>query len=416
MTSQRKTTTPSPLFDTLAQTHIAYLPKGLTEKYHLDYQYALQFLHSYRGSEATFNAYRREIERLLHWSWKIAKRSIKRLKREDFETFIRFCQNPPPAWIGTKTVKRFQEKEGERVPNPEWRPFVASVSKQAFRIGVSADPKKYALSQKALQAIFSVLGSFYNYLIQEDYIAWNPVAQIRQKSQFIQKQQTHRAIRRLSNLQWGYVLESTEALAKQDPEQHERSLFIMNALYGMYLRISELSASARWQPQMGDFQKDLDGNWWFVTVGKGNKERQISVSDAMLDALRRYRAHLNLSPLPSPGEQTPLIMKQNGKGPITSTRHIRSIVQECFDTAYARMQADGLKEDAEELKTATVHWLRHTGISEDVKHRPREHVRDDAGHASSAITDKYIDIGRRERHASARHKKIQPFDEETLPQ
>jgi hypothetical protein len=50
--------------------------------------------------------------------------------------------------------------------------------------------------------------------------------------------------------------------------------------------------------------------------------------------------------------------------------------------------------------------LRHTGISEDVKHRPREHVRDDAGHGSSAITDRYIDVERAERHASARNKRI----------
>jgi hypothetical protein len=56
---------------------------------------------------------------------------------------------------------------------------------------------------------------------------------------------------------------------------------------------------------------------------------------------------------------------------------------------------------------ATVHWLRHTGISDDVKIRPREHVRDDAGHSSSAITDKYIDIELRERHRSARNKIIE---------
>jgi len=49
-----------------------------------------------------------------------------------------------------------------------------------------------------------------------------------------------------------------------------------------------------------------------------------------------------------------------------------------------------------------------------VKHRPREHVRDDAGHSSSAITDKYIDIELRERHASGKKKRIKPdcmFDE-----
>lgn len=46
------------------------------------------------------------------------------------------------------------------------------------------------------------------------------------------------------------------------------------------------------------------------------------------------------------------------------------------------------------------------GISDDVKHRPSEHVRDDAGHNSSHIADKYIDIELRERHASAKNKAI----------
>ena len=91
---------------------------------------------------------------------------------------------------------------------------------------------------------------------------------------------------------------------------------------------------------------------------------------------------------------------------MTSTRQIRRIVQECFDKSFQRMKADGLEDDAFELKTATVHWLRHTGISEDVKHRPREHVRDDAGHASMATTDRYIDSDLRERHASGRDKNI----------
>jgi hypothetical protein len=59
------------------------------------------------------------------------------------------------------------------------------------------------------------------------------------------------------------------------------------------------------------------------------------------------------------------------------------------------------------MMDATVHWLRHTGISDDVKIRPREHVRDDAGHSSGAITDKYIDIELKERHKSAKRKPIQ---------
>jgi hypothetical protein len=54
----------------------------------------------------------------------------------------------------------------------------------------------------------------------------------------------------------------------------------------------------------------------------------------------------------------------------------------------------------------SLHWLRHTGISDDVKIRPREHVRDDAEHSSSAITDRHVDIELKERHKSARKKPI----------
>lgn len=409
---------PAPLFDSLCSFNNNKESEYINEHFIVtdaaeDYKHAAQFLYSYRGSEATFNSYRRELERFLQWCWTVAGKSLKEIRRADFESFVEFCEKPPKSWIGIKNVPRFMEKEGKRQPHPEWRPFVATISKVLHRKGEEADPKKYSLSQKALQAIFAICSSFYNYLIQEDYVGFNPVAQIRQKSKFIRKHQGKPIIRRLTELQWAYVIETAELLAKENPTDHERTLFIMNALYGMYLRISELAASSRWEPQMGHFQKDHDGNWWFLTVGKGNKERMITVSDAMLTALKRYRTSLGLTPLPFPGESTPLISKSRGGGSITSTRHIRVIVQKCFDEAIERMMRDNFVEDAEQLKSATVHWLRHTGISDDVKHRPREHVRDDAGHGSSAITDKYIDIELRARHASAKKKKIKP-DEEVI--
>lgn len=59
---------------------------------------------------------------------------------------------------------------------------------------------------------------------------------------------------------------------------------------------------------------------------------------------------------------------------MTSTRAIKSIVQTCFDEAIKQLNADKLYDEADILRTATVLWLRHTGISDDVKIRPREHV------------------------------------------
>ena len=358
-----------------------------------DYQCAAEFIYSYRGSPDTFSTYRREIEHFLHWCLVVAKKSLKQVVREDIETYVEFSKQPPPSWIGQKNVPRFLLRQGERVPNHDWRPYVHASG-------------EFAISQSALQSLFSVLSSFFNFLVQENYLSANPVAQIRQKSKFLRKQQSQGKIRRLSPLQWDFVIETAESMAAEQPQIHERTLFVMNALFAMYLRISELVDTSRWQPQMGHFQADQDGNWWLLTVGKGNKEREISVSDAMLAALKRYRLSRGLSGLPMPGESSPLVHKTRGKGGIASTRQIRGIVQKCFDAAAEKMRTNGFSEDAERLSAATVHWLRHTGISEDVKHRPREHVRDDAGHGSSAITDRYIDVERAERHASARQKLI----------
>jgi site-specific recombinase XerD len=397
-----KSKSPKALFDTLEEMPnpfkhpaptVDHLLEAPIEHALEEYRLANEFLYSYRGSPDTFSTYRRELEHFIQWCWLIAKTPIKGAQRDSIEAYAEFAKAPPAAWIGEKNVARYLNRNGERQSNSDWRPYVTTKG-------------EYLISQSGLQSLFSVLSSFFNFLIQEGYLSANPVSQIRQKSKFLRRSQAKSQIRRLSPVQWSFVIEVAETLAETDPKTHERTLFVMNALFAMYLRISELVETPRWAPQMGHFQPDLEGNWWFTTVGKGNKEREVSVSDEMLVALKRYRQSRSLRSLPTPGELSPLIHKTRGKGGITSTRQIRSIVQKCFDLAQENMRKNGLPEEAERLSSATVHWLRHTGISEDVKTRPREHVRDDAGHGSSAITDRYIDVERAERHASAKQKLI----------
>ncbi len=396
---------PVVLFDAMAYVEEQTPPNSLTKNQRNDFIATINFLKCYTGSQGTFNAYRRETERLLQWTWLIEDKTLTQIKREDIEAFIKFCQKPPKAWIGLKKAPRFIDREGLRIPNAEWRPFVVTISKSAHRKGERPTKEAYEPSQNTIKEILAILSSYFNYLLQEEYLPVNPVALIRQKSKFVQKRQSQK-IRRLSELQWQTVINTAERMAEENPQSHERTLFILSALYSMYLRISELVASDRWTPTMNDFHKDHNGLWWFTTVGKGNKERQIAVSDAMLKALKRWRKYLGLSQLPTPADQSPLIPKLKGKGAITNTTHIRSIVQVCFDRAIIQLSADGQKAESEALIDATVHWLRHTGISDDVKIRPREHVRDDAGHSSSAITDKYIDVELVERHRSAKRKLI----------
>ena len=432
----KKNYIPIPVFDTLSETtdlckliYDADNPRQQIKKYLeqcfsqskinlpsfavKDFEIALKFLFSYRGSEATFGAYRRDIERLIQWSWFVKEESVLKLKREDIESFIEFCIKPSKKWIGLKVVARFKVKDGLKIPNSEWRPFEASLNKKEFKDGNLPTKDDFAFSQKALRAMFAILSSFYNYCLQEEMINANPVALIRQKSKFLRQESTTPVIRRLSDKQWQTVLNLAKEKSKIDVK-HERTVFILSCLYGMYLRISELTASERWTPTMGDFFKDAENNWWFKTVGKGNKARQIAVSNDMLKALKHYRTeYLKLSPYPLLDENTPLIgHTTNINKPMTDERVIRRLVQTCFDDAAFELSKNN-PEEAQNLYSATVHWLRHTGISDDVKTRPREHVRDDAGHSSGAITDKYIDIVLAARAKSAKNKPIEAIDKKS---
>lgn len=407
---RHKFPTPVPLIDTLDNL-FELRAEDLHQPIYAeqDLNHSIDFLQQYDGSKATFSAYRKEVERLLQWSWLIAEKSILDLGRADIEEYIQFCLKPPKSWIALKRVPRFASKDGLRVPNKAWRPFVADVSKADHYAGITADKAKYQLSQKSIQEIFTILSSFYKYLQLSDLVPNNPVALIRQKSKYLRKQQGTKPIPKLTDLQWEYVIEATENMAGEDPARHERSLFIMTALYLMYLRISELVASERWQPQMGHFYKDAQDNWWFKTVGKGNKARDVSVSDDMLKALARYRASRGLTPrLPLQGEETPLLHNLRDNGTLSSTRNARAIVQQCFNRAYQDLKHDGFNDEAASLMQATVHWLRHTGISNDIntRGRPIAHVRDDAGHSSSATTDRYNNVDLAARNRSARNKKV----------
>lgn len=377
-----------------------------------DFFAAIDFLKQYDNNQATFDAYRREVERLLQWAWLIAKKSIFDLKREDIQTYLEFCLSPPKSWIGTKRVARYIERDGARIPNPKWRPFVATVSKPDFKKGQRPDKNNYHLSQKSLREIFTVLSSFYNYLVVSEKAATNPIALIKQKSKYLQKRQQQPTVMRLTDNQWQFCLQVVKEMADENSEKHERTLFILSALYLLYLRISELVSNNRWTPMMNHFYQKSDDSWWFKVVGKGNKLREIAVSDDMLSALKRYREALHLTPLPFPNEKTYLLSKEKGKGAMTDTRYIRRIIQHCFDKTVNKLREEKLFAEADSMEAATVHWLRHTGISDDInkRGRPISHVRDDAGHSSSAITDRYNDIELIERYISAKNKKLDKTD------
>lgn len=404
---------PRALYDTLKTVHdetpscvtkyltATNIPEALKE-----YQLTREFLLSYAGSPDTFISYRREVERFLQWTWLIAKKSLTKINRNDIRDYLEFANQPPLSWIATQNYPRFQLKQGLKIHNVAWRPFVVRVSKVRRRQGEMPEKDSYQLGTKSVQALFAGLSTYFSFLQQEEYLEANPIALVRQKNRYMQRQQKQKITRKLSHLQWRHVIETAEKLAERDLE-NERHLFLMSAFYLLGLRISELAETPGRIPKMGDFAPDKHGLWWFTTVGKGNKVRDVAVPDSMLAILKRYRLSRNLPSLPAREETTPLLHRQRGRGGL-GTRQIRNLVQECFNHAiYSLEQADKMDE-AQDLASATVHWLRHTSISSDIETRPREHIRDDVGHENAATMDKYIDIDKVARHASAKHKQLKP--------
>ncbi len=356
-----------------------------------DLPFIYQFLYVYgRKSEATFTRFRNEIERFALWTWLVKGTSVLNLKREDIEHYIDFVVDPDADWCSDSVQWRFKQKMAQRIANPKWRPFIGKDTKP---------------SQQSLNSTFTALNVFYKFAILEEKTFANFVPVVKKNCPYLIVQSQINQPDTLSDLQWEYVLKVTEELAEKQPDL-ERNLFTLACLKGLYLRISELSERANWSPVMSHFWQDADGFWFLRVMGKGNKLRDVTLSESFIEYLKRYRLYRGLSALPRVDEPFPIIHKLRGSGGMT-VRQIRRLVQHSFDLAIAALAKDGFKEESENLIAATAHWLRHTGATHDAATRPLKHLSEDLGHAKLATTDQiYIQTNIKERAKSGVKRKL----------
>ncbi|HJN38052.1 MAG TPA: site-specific integrase [Gammaproteobacteria bacterium] len=364
-----------------------------------DYQVSKLFLKSYTHSKDTYNVYRREVERFLQWVWRIKKTSIQAVNREFITEYLDFIKKPPASWVGNQQEPRYLDKQGAMTANPKWRPFVISKDR---------DISSFQFTNNSIKSLLASLSTYFGFLMQENYININPIQQLRQKTQLIRSFQSTRVTRILSAKQWSFIIDEISVRAKSD-SQYMRHYFILSMFYLLGVRISELSSDKHQCPMMSDFKCDNKGRWWFQTIGKGNKQREIAIPKALLSIFEEYRISIGLTPLPVYNESYPLIPKLKGQGGI-GTRQIHKVVTECFKIAADQFKLLGETEDAERLLSATPHWLRHTSISHDVEHRPLIHVQMDAGHSKISTTSDYVELDYEDRYQSAQSKSLKTED------
>lgn len=372
----------------------------------IQWQWGKSFL-EYTGrnkSAHTYDRFRNEIEKFLLWSFLEKKRPLDELRKTDILEYADFCWRPPVTWIGTSNQERFKLKNSYFTINELWQPFKMQISKsQPIK---DIDKKRYRPSQQTLTSTFTAIIVFYNYLMGEEFCYGNP-AQIAKKDckHFINDTQV-KEIKRLSGLQWQYLLDTAVDMADEDPI-YERNLFVVASLKTLFLRISELSERDNWSPVMGHFWQDDDENWWLKIFGKGRKLRDTTVPSDFIPFLKRYRLSRGLSGLPTHSENNILVEKIRGQGGMTS-RHLRRLVQAVFDQAFIRMKQVEGENRAIKLKEATTHWLRHTGASMEIERgRALKDLSEDLGHASMATTDTvYVQSENKKRAESGKKRKV----------
>jgi len=415
-----------PLFDAIryledgnavVNQHLAHVTITQVSDAALTYEHAVDWLLEQKHSENNYKTYRSELTTFLYWAFDVEEVSLADISRRVLMRYIDYCAAPPAALIAYRNVAQFVLNKAidERVPNSQWRPFLGKK-----RDGIE---QPYKITEKALKTKLAILSAFFSYLINEEYTERNPAMMLMKNGRFKAGSQSSvmheddEEMRAFSELQWSYVIATAEKLAATEPDEHERTLFLISLMYGCYLRISEAAARPGFSPVMGQFRRDSKTGVWgfYIPRSKGGKKRTVAVSKQLLQALQRYRNFLGLSKLPAPNEDTPLFIRHRAAGRgrdsglLNANLGIRQLREEIglvISRAADAAQKDGLEQDAQEMRQMTPHSIRHTGISHDINlnNRPLSHVQADAGHDSIDTTSQYLHTSRVERHESAADK------------
>lgn len=289
------------------------------------------WLAEFHDSPHTFRNYRKEVERLLLWAFHERSKPLSSLVREDLLRYEAFLQDPQPRdrWCGPRVAR---QEEG-------WRPFEGP------------------LSQASRRQALVILNSLFAYLVAAGYLASNPISLIRRRNR-MSKPDTTTVERFLDQDLWTHLLRFIDAMPRETQGQRarqERVRYLFSLLYLLGPRVSEVASHT-----MGSFV-ERRGKWWWVVLGKGDKEAAIPVNQEMLTALERYRLFLGLPALPSPDETTPLLPSISGTRPVTANMVYR-IVKDVLARAADAIQAEDARK-ADKLRKASTHWLRHTAIT-----------------------------------------------------
>jgi len=249
-----------------------------------DFQAVQCWLNEYAHKKTTYNAYRKEAERLLLWCVIQITKPLSSLTRDDFTVYAEFLEDPQPRhiWCG---------KKGGNIKRGEagWKPFHGP------------------LSPSAKHTALTIINSLMSYLCEARYLEHNPLAlmrRLKRRNVTMEEQRLRVYERILTDDEWRAVVQTIDEWpdnTDDDKAYKARLKLIVGLLFFLGLRVGDITNST-WQA----FRK-VNDKWWFFVKGKGDKLAKIPVNNELLKTIIDYRVHFDMTVYPHADDDSPLV-------------------------------------------------------------------------------------------------------------
>ena len=308
-------------------------------------------------SANTFDSYRREAARLLLWLEEMGMQ-LADVRVEHADKYYVFLSSPPAHWIRPRKPKKTAILMATQVLSGPLKPQSIAHSR-------------------------TVLGQMFGYLQDAGYLRFNPF-----KLSAIPTIIEESVAKRFLDLEcWEWLWDWLTQLPRTSASEvaHAvRARWLFTLLYHTGMRREEVAKG-----RMADFVR-RDGNGELRVIGKGRKERFITVNSALLQELVIYRTALGLEyKYPTPSDAWPLVsaLRQVQLRNIMTPRAIGKIVADITERA-AKVCPD--EHNRARIEQMSTHWLRHTSATHRMMAGASlETTQDELGHTDPKTTRIY---------------------------
>lgn len=342
----------------------------------------------------TYQAYKKELERLVLWAVIERGKAFSALNTDDCQAYLDFLKTLHPdntRWVALQPTNK---------SHGHWKPFQYRPTKTHSAVSV--------LSARSINYANTVISACMDWLVKQNYLKYNSfsdIAPIKSAASGMQANQRLFTRQHIQLMQdYAHSLLNPEAA---DYLAHLRVAFILNFAFSTGLRLHELAAA-----KYGDIEhlQDESGSHYFVrVVGKNTRLRKTSLPQTLVDVMGNYRIALGLPPgIRQVAADEPIINSlRKIAGHSLSSAALHKILSGFFKRWLAHLQASQPNDSQliYKVQQASAHWLRHSYgsfLANDCQ-VPLAYIRDELGHASIATTSIYLntDDKKRQRAVSA---------------